>query len=218
MANIFPSNRPLGRQTSALVGEESRIIRYYLTGDGWQKFLTRLKQLPYRSFDAVRSQDQYFIKATTWDLVVDLPHRTGRDQGFHRYLPVGKYRLGPYAIYIPYKALLASAMDAIHFIPLKCPLAEQDRTYVPRHLHHYAQVESYAKRANPLTYYPSTCWGNFGSIISMTLDVGNIPELFRALHLFLSIQNTNSPLVWSDKLAHIYERIKTDEQIPQTSF
>jgi hypothetical protein len=182
--------------------EEAKILAYCLTEPGWQKFLTRMKQLPYKSFESIRSNGEIYIKATTKELIVDVPPRPS-------YMTPGKYNLGQYAIYIPYKSLVGSQIDAIHFIPLKLPVVDRDWDYHPRHLHHKAHPQS--GYANPLTYRPNTCWGNFGSMVIMTMQVGDIPELYRLLHMYLSIQNVNSPLTYWGDLSRIYERIKDNE-------
>jgi hypothetical protein len=194
-----------------LSDEECKTIQYYTTKEGWEKFITRMKQLSYKSFEAVSSGKQIYLKAVTDELIVDVPNRFGRSERFHSYMPAGKYNIGQYAIYIPYHDLQNSSMNLFHFIPLRKPLVDPGETHHPRHLHHYARLESSGRRENPLTYDPRTCWGNFGSIVSMTLNAGDIPELFRALNLFLTIQNPASPLVWPSHLGSIYERIAPND-------
>ena len=204
-------HRGSSRANPSFSEEESRTIQYYTTKDGWEKFLTRMKQLPYEEFAAVKSRNQTYLKAVTKALIVDVPRRNSRSNGFHRQMPAGEYNIGQYSIYIPCKDLHTSCMNAFHFIPQRMPMVETGETNHPRHLHHYARLESKGMRENPLSYTPSTCWGNFGSIVSMTLNVGDIPELFRALYLFLTIQNPDSPLVWPHHLKSIYQRTGSND-------
>lgn len=213
MTQHFASNRDSSKAHPGFSEEECKTIQYYTTKDGWEKFLTRMKQLPYEEFAAVKSKNQTYLKAVTKTLIVEMPRRNGRSGEFHRHLPAGKYNIGQYAIYIPCNDLYDSCMYAFHFIPLRKMLVEPGETFHPRHLHHYARLEGRGVRDNPLSYTPSTCWGNFGSIVSMTLNVGDIPELFRALYLFLTIQNPDSPLVWPQHLSTIYQRMASNEEI-----
>ncbi len=184
-------------------------MNFWLTKGGFEIFLTRLKQLPYAKFDAVKSGGRVYFKATTKDLIVTVSgHRRNRWSG--------KYDIGPYSIYVPYSDVLSGNIDSFHFIPEKNNKLDgyeqwelDERGTIPhyRHLHHYGLCwcrES--KLNNPLTYESRTCWGNFGSMVSAIMNDGDLPELYRTLYLYVSIQNPNSPLVQLENLNH-YERI-----------
>jgi hypothetical protein len=185
-------------------------IKFYLTDPGWQVFLTRMKQLPYKSFTAIRSLDVNYLKALTHDLIVTVPSRSGRGRSE---IQPGKYNIGQYAIYISYADLVVGNIDDVHFIPERVKVLSQYDDVHYRHMHHYGCLHDRngnthidALRSNPLAYSTSTCWGNFGPIVRMNMAAADIPELYRALYLFTTIQNVDSPLVNPRLLKH-YERI-----------
>lgn len=173
--------------------EARKILEFYNTEIGFDKFLTRMKLLGYAKFGAVKSNGSLWVKAETKPLIVDFPLR-------HRKGVIWKYDIGAYSIYIKEDDLLRGRVDGIHFIPQKYPKA------TIRHLHHRAYVGDNSRIENPLTYYTNTCWGTFGSMIPTIAGEGDLPELFRALLMFVTIQNTSSPLVDYRNLIH-YERI-----------
>jgi hypothetical protein len=197
------------RTTEAFI----KTLGFWLTCGGFEMFLTRMKQLPYNKFDAIRSDGQVYFKATTKPLIVEIS-RINRHHGW-----AGNYDIGAYSIYIPYRGMLNSNIEDIHFIPEKNKWLEgydrwelEDRGSIShyRHLHHYAYFSHReSKISNPLTYNPRTCWGNFGSMVSSIMGDGDLPELFRTLYLYVTIQNPDSPLVQLVDLDH-YKRIDND--------
>jgi hypothetical protein len=194
-----------------------KVLRHTLTPPGFEMFLTRLKQLPFESFDAVQSGGRRFIKGKTKTLIVEIPKSRRR-----RSLEPGPYDIGSYGIYLPYDDLLVNRLENVHFLPDKNRGWERAKAEVPyfhaRHLHHYGKYyPGEGNISNPLTFTSSTCWGNFGGIISLTMEAGDLPELFRSLYLFLHIQNINSPLVGLGVLAH-YERIQDEKSSPSTIY
>ncbi len=197
-----------GQRVNSSLFTEIDKINFYLSNPGWQVFLTRMKQLPYKRFSATQSEGSLYLKAQTQELIVNVPAPSGRVR--HSRLTPGKYNIGAYSIYVPYNsALISNNIDSIHFIPEKNMTADDGR-YHRRHMHHYAMADQQEMISNPLTYRPSTCWGNFGPIISMNLQAGDIPELFRSLYLYVTIQNVDSPLVYPTEL-FFYRRIPENE-------
>lgn len=178
------------------------ILKYYTSRQGFEMFLTRLKQLEYQTFTGIRSLNQSYIKAVTKEMAPDYGEGSRKR----------KVEIGAYAIYISMNALLHGNINDYHFIPARKPIADEpilsrDRTYSYithyRHLHHYADFNSHEGHyKNPLSYRPKTCWGTFGSMMPSIAQDGDLAELFRALYLFLFVQNPNSPLVHISNLTH----------------
>ena len=180
--------------------EAKRLLDFYNTERGFEKFITRLKQLDYARFSAIRSMGDLYMKAETKDLVVDYQYRHSRNKI--------QYNIGVYAIYIKEHDLLRGNIGNYHFIPQNNPFCETngrrgDEFKHARHLHHYAYFNrNEHQQKNPLSYYPRTCWGSFASMLPAIAQDGDLAELFRALYLFITIQNTDSPLVNINDLRH----------------
>jgi hypothetical protein len=197
------------RKMLANANEICKVLEFYQTKEGFEVFLTRMKQLPFSKFEAISSLGEQWFKATIKDLIFEVPYehheRINRKNVFVEYKRE-KYDVGTYFIYLPMKDLLKSSMDRFHLIPERNLKLTQDY-YVDnnrhnRHLHHYAICHNISQISNPLAYEPRTCWGNFGGIISASIHAGDIPELYRALYLFTTIQNISSPLVYLESMEH----------------
>lgn len=187
-----------------------KMMDYQLSENGFAMLITRLKQLPYSEFSTCRLRNEAFFRARTQALNVQIPgSKRLRPQTT---FPPGSYDIGPYSIYISFSALIHGNLDLIHFIPdsnLEWRTRDGHESFVHyRHLHHYAfyhPSHDGHRIGNPLTYETQTCWGNFGAIMSMNLEAGDLPEIFRSLYLFVTIQNVDSPLVNWRNLSH-YKR------------
>lgn len=185
-------------------------LKFYRTDPGFQVFLTRMKQLDFASFTMIKALNKNWFKATTKELIVDMP------KSYRNRVRTGKYNIGAYSIYYDFDSLIKSDIDKIHFIPEKQKLAKRNGAHGgresivhARHMHHKAYWYPNAHDqilGNPLTYQPATCWGNFGNIMSLTCAAGDIPELYRALYLYVTIQNPDSPLTPFEYMEH-YERM-----------
>lgn len=179
------------------------ILAYQQSAGGFEKFVTRLKQLDYKSFSAIKNGGSIYLKAETHPLVIDYPNRIDRPE---------KYAIGAYAIYCKLDSLLRGDISQIHFIPLRQPTVDPQQISDGwachfLHLHHKAiYKKELSERSNPLSYEPQTCWGSFGSVIPEVAADGDLVELYRMLYLFLTIHNPASPLVYIRELPH-YERI-----------
>lgn len=84
------------------------------------------------------------------------------------------YDAGEYLVLIR-----ASMMAQFHLLPV------DDITRHARHPHHTGSGD--------LTVPANTCFGSFTALPAI-LDFGDLPESFRALHIFLSRYNPHSPL------------------------
>jgi hypothetical protein len=180
------------------------VLSFYLTDPGFEKFITRLKQMPYESFSAIRSNDNTYFKAVTRDIVLNYQGRSDRDSSR------GKIDIGSYTIYVPFDSILHSNVNNIHFIPARDPIAPRDErcTHI-RHMHHLADyIKEEHKYNNPLSYRPRTCWGSFSSMIPAIASDGDLVELYRVLYLFTSIWNARSPLADLGQLRRIYQRVE----------
>lgn len=184
-----------------------QLLSYQQTETGFAALITRMKQLPYAEFTAVVSAGEVMFKARTHPLRVQVPESKRYRPGLA--FPPGQYDIGSYSIYVPISALIHGNLQPIHFIP-EGSLAWREQTgreayFDNRHLHHYAFYAPHhtgQKIGNPLTYETRTCWGNFGAILSMNMEAGDLPEIFRSLYLFVTIQNVDSPLVDWRNLTH----------------
>ena len=180
------------------------VLRFYQTEPGFEKFVTRLKQMPYESFSAIRSNGLVYFKAVTKQIMMNYPGRSDRDPDR------GKLDIGAYTIYMSTHAALHGNVNEIHFIPARNPLAPSKASCThQRHMHHLADFRpDIHKHSNPLTYTPRTCWGSFSSMIPAIAQDGDLVELFRVLYLFASIWNPNSPLARLEQLIKIYKRVE----------
>ena len=196
-------HQPSGSNLSLVVQQ----LNYQQTETGFAAMITRMKQLPYAEFTAVVSAGEVMFKARTHPLKVQVPESKRYRPGLA--FPPGQYDIGSYSIYVPISALIHGNLQPIHFIP-EGSLAWRDQSgreayFDNRHLHHYAFYAPHhtgQKIGNPLTYETRTCWGNFGAILSMNMEAGDLPEIFRSLYLFVTIQNVDSPLVDWRNLTH----------------
>lgn len=180
-------------------GNACKTWRFYLD-KGFDIFLTRMKQLPYESFEGIKSHGKYYFKATTEPLTVDYKVS---DKS------MGLYDIGRYSIYLPTDSLMLSQLDGIHLIPHSKDMATRDGRYY-RHMHHLAYKDTYSIEGNPLTQRANTCWGSIGSIMIMTMEDLDLPEIFRALYLFVTIQNGSSPLVHISGLDHYHYHTESE--------
>ena len=200
-------NRNIQNQTNSNLSLVIQQLTYHQTEKGFATLLTRMKQLPYAEFTAVISAGDVFFKARTHSLKVQVPESRRYRPGMA--FPSGQYDIGVYSIYVPLSALIHGNLHTIHFIP-EGSLAWREQSgqeayFDHRHLHHYAFYAPHhpgQRIGNPLTYETRTCWGNFGAILSMNIEAGDLPEIFRSLYLFVTIQNVDSPLVDWHNLTH----------------
>ena len=82
-----------------------------------------------------------------------------------------------------------------------CSIPFTDSEKLLSYTEKYASMTARMKAmGNPLDYVPSTCWGNFGPLITNLVHDGDVAELFRALYLYLTIYDDGSPLASLNKL------------------
>jgi hypothetical protein len=146
--------------------------------------ITKLRALDYVGFKAIQRGDVRYLVGETKPIVIEV----GRNS---RRITEGIYHLGPYKVYVAEAAILDGNLNQIHMVPLKAPYTQS------RFMHHTAfQNEA----EHPLDYRTNTCWGTFGTIIKTYAVEADIPELFRALYMYLSRYDINSPLVNIDAI------------------
>lgn len=157
-------------------------LRRLKTREGRDYEITRLRGLDYVGFGVVERNDKRYLVAKTKDITLTLWKRSKPGPSAPR------WDMGPYIIYIELEGLKNGLISNPHFIPLRSPLTEN------RHPHHKARPSSPNWPYDPLQFVPSTCWGSFGPIVSDCAKNGDIVELFRAFHAYLSRYDSGSPL------------------------
>jgi hypothetical protein len=140
--------------------------------------ITKLRALSYVNFKAVQHAGIRYLCGQTKPIVIEVGKNARR-------IDEGTYYLGPYKVYVAEAAILEGNLDKIHMVPLKAPHTQY------RFMHHTAYAYS---AEHPLDYSTSTCWGTFGTIIKTYAVEADIPELFRALYMYLSRYDITSPL------------------------
>jgi hypothetical protein len=146
--------------------------------------ITKLRALQFVDFKAVGRGEIRYLVGQTKPIVIEV----GRNS---RRIEEGTYHLGPYKVYVADEAILEGNLDAIHMVPLKAPFAQN------RFMHHTSFING---AEHPLDYRTHTCWGSFGTIIKTYAVEADIPELFRALYMYLSRYDISSPLANIDTL------------------
>jgi hypothetical protein len=147
-----------------------------LPGKGMDLEVTRLRALGFEEFAIAGFNGRKFFGGITPEIVME--------EIGHGNRPVGKWDVGRFEAYIPIEDVLSGETCRIHFIPTR------ERSTPYRHPHHVASPQG----SNPLGFSPRTCWSDFGGPVTMALNEGNIPELFRMFHIFVSRYYNRSPL------------------------
>jgi hypothetical protein len=146
--------------------------------------ITKLRALDYVGFNAIQHEGVRYLVGETKPIVVEVEKDS-------RGIQAGTYHLGPYKVYVAEAVILDGNLTKIHMVPLKSPYTER------RFMHHTAfQNEA----EHPLDYRTNTCWGTFGTIVKTYAVEADIPELFRALYMYLSRYDISSPLVDINRL------------------
>ena len=143
------------------------------------RLATSLRCLPYSGFDVV---DDFFVGRT---LPITMVSNAMKN-----------YDAGEYLVFVRTEDFLGG-MVKVGLIPVKDP-----KTYA-RTPHHYATDTP--RSINPWLWPVSTCLGGFGSLLANTYQYFNLPEMFRAWHMYLSRYNEASPLVRIHYCEHIKE-------------
>ena len=150
---------------------------------------TRLRILPFTHFSALDYGGQFWMIGQTHPIIIKA---TETDYETRKAFTMD-YHLGPYKVCIPFATFNRRGIDGVHFVPLKNPLCYN------RHPHHHANWRDYNDQTinHPLENNPSTCWGNYGSLLAALVADGDIPELFRQFYVYLTRYNASSPLIGS---------------------
>lgn len=102
------------------------------------------------------------------------------------------YDMGPYWICVKMNWLLGTKDTTLggqfHFYPDKNPMN------TCRTPHHYGYTHEKTSPVFPIDYGSNTCLGGFNTIVYSLANSGDITELFRSLHTYISRHNPNSPL------------------------
>lgn len=154
----------------------------------WDDIITRLRCLPYTSFDVVTepvARSGYQPEMATLLRGVTKPvilHCSGK----YGHIDAGDYDMGQYEVYFPVEELKNDGYNHFHFVPQNSPMTPN------RHVHHVANARTFS--TTPLTMNPSTCWGGFPTIIQNLIIDFDIVELFRNISVYLNRYDEHSPL------------------------
>jgi hypothetical protein len=147
-------------------------------GKGMDLEITRLRALGFEEFGIACLGEVKFFGGITPEMAMDEVGRGGKI--------VAKWDIGRFEAYISVDDVISSCTGRIHFIPTR------DRQTYNRHPHHVGRRDGGS--TNPLGYSPNTCWSDFGGPVTMALNEGNIPELFRMFLIFIGRYYNGSPL------------------------
>jgi hypothetical protein len=134
---------------------------------------TQFLCLPFVKFWTFERQGALWLAGLTQPITLS-------DMGSHRWQ-------GPrYTIYLPRDIASKSTSARLHFVPEGHELA------YARHPHHNAYLSR--ENTHPVDMSPHTCWGSFGTMAQNCTRGGEIANLFRTLHLYLSRVDMHSLL------------------------
>lgn len=151
--------------------------------EGFDYEVTRLKRMPYTSFDVVMDANPLNHHEKIAWLVGTTRHITMRD--YHSSHSI-MGEMGCYNVCIPSSIIHHPNMAHIHMLPVRNPHAPH------RHPHH-AGFDRGIRGGSPLTWETGNCWGSYSGVIKGLIDEPDIPELFRQLHNHLSTYGDRPP-------------------------
>jgi len=162
--NLKAKEMPKVNRLIALINDKSALDRE----------ITKLRSLPYTVFDFQTHGERSFMYGKTKEITI-IANKANQ------------YDAGEYGVYAPFDRMMKGNLgqNCWHFIPFRDPKSHQ------RTPHHHSGHSSYD---HPLEANSATCWGSFGSVVPGILADGDVVELFRILHFYISRYDQNSPL------------------------
>jgi hypothetical protein len=155
----------------------------------WDDIVTRLRCMEYTQFDVVTDMAWTASGGVNLQKITTFLH--GKTKNVVLSGAGGKWNMGEYDVYFPIQELKNDGYGSFHFIPVMSPMTRD------RHVHHVA----YSGGQTPLSLQPSTCWGNFPSIIQAVVIDFDIVELFRNIWTISTVTTLAHPCAAS-KTSH----------------
>jgi hypothetical protein len=163
-----------------------RIKALFEDKEVWDRELTKLKTLPFVAYGTYTDGDKNFLCVETDDILLEDPDNRC------------KWNMGHYLCYVNSSVAENGLADnwsrtsSIHFVPKNAPWT------FARHPHHKATTYDEAGRRMSLTHptqmFANTCWGTFGSVATLSTNLGDFTELLRILNIYLTRYNPRSAL------------------------
>lgn len=158
-------------------------------GIGLDFELSRLRSLEYEYLNVFHPNGglPLFLRGLVRSPIMEIVNGNSRS---------GTLDSGRYFVYVNVSRLMLADAHALHFVPERAPSEKY------RHPHHYAVGR---EGEHPLSWETSTCWSQFGTVITMTMNQLDLVELFRMGQVFANRYYPGSPLVGLHNLPFIKE-------------